>query len=333
MSDLRRDSITGRWVIVNTDEPAMPHEYEHEDTHAWRTGACPFCYGNESSTPPEIIAIREPGTAANTPGWQVRVIPNKFPALQIEGALDRRPMGLYDMSNGVGAHEIVVDTAYHHKDFSDLLDSEVTNILNIYAQRTLDLEKDRRFKYILIFKNHGSSAGASAEHPHSQIIALPMVPKNVKEELYGAQKYFDYRERCVFCDMIHQEIEDQQRIVAENKNFIMFCPFVSRFPFEVWIIPRKHTSFFCQTPYEQMPDLAVLLRSLISKVKKVFGNPAYNFIVHSAPVNSDANSTDSYHWHLEFIPKLTRVAGFEWGTGFYLVPTPPEVAAKLLREA
>jgi UDPglucose--hexose-1-phosphate uridylyltransferase len=237
------------------------------------------------------------------------------------------------MSIGVGAHEIVVDSAYHHKDFSDLPDSEVTDILNIYAQRTLDLEKDKRFKYILIFKNHGSSAGASMEHPHSQIIALPMVPKNVKEELYGAQRYFDYRERCVFCDMIQQEIEDKQRIIAENKNFIMFCPFVSRFPFEVWIIPRKHTSFFCQTPYELMPDLAVLLRSLIGKVKKVFGNPAYNFIVHSAPINSDANSTDSYHWHLEFIPQLTRVAGFEWGTGFYLVPTPPEVAAKLLREA
>lgn len=333
MSELRRDPIGGRWIIVNTDEPSRPQDYEHESKHNWRQGVCPFCYGNESLTPPEIIAIRDASTSANTPGWQVRVVPNKFPALQIEGELERRPQGLYDMSNAIGAHEIVIETPYHHKDLSDLQDSELTSILHVYAQRSLDLERDRRFKYIMIFKNYGPAAGASLEHPHTQIIALPMVPKNVKEEIVGAQKYFEYRERCIFCDMMRQEMEEKERVVVENKHFIAFCPFVSRFPFEVWIMPKKHTSFFCQTPYEELPDLASLLRTVIAKFKKVFGSPEYNFIIHTAPINSDGAQMEGYHWHLEFMPKLTRVAGFEWGTGFYLVPTPPEHAAKFLREA
>jgi UDPglucose--hexose-1-phosphate uridylyltransferase len=333
LSELRRDPIAGRWVIVTTDEPNKPEDYDHDEPHLWRPGACPFCFGNESSTPPEIVAIRDNNTNANAPGWQVRVVPNKFPALQIEGDLQRRPLGMYDMTSGIGAHEIVIESPYHHKDLSDLLDSEITNILHMYCQRTLDLERDRRFKYVMIFKNYGPGAGASLEHPHTQIIALPMVPKIVKEEIQGAKNYFEYRERCIFCDIIRQENEDKERIVMENRNFMAFCPFVSRFPFEIWIMPKKHTSFFCQTPFEQIHDLAVILKGIITKVKKVFGNPAYNFIIHTSPINSDGQAMDSYHWHLEFIPKLTRVAGFEWGTGFYLVQTPPELAAKFLREA
>jgi UDPglucose--hexose-1-phosphate uridylyltransferase len=333
MSELRRDPIGGRWVIVNTDHPRAPQDYEHDEPHTGKATVCPFCYGNEGLTPPEIIAVRDSGTAANTSGWQVRVVPNKFPALQIEGELNRSGVGLYDMSNGVGAHEVIIETPYHNKDLSDLLIPELTDIIHLYCQRSLDLERDRRFKYILIFKNYGAAAGASLEHPHTQMIALPMVPKNVKEEITGAQNYFEYRERCIFCDIIRQELSDKERIILENKNFFAFCPFVSRFPFEIWIMPKKHTSYFCQTPYEEIPDFVVILKAIVAKVKKIFGDTAYNFMIHTSPINSDGTSLDSYHWHLEFMPKLTRVAGFEWGTGFYVVPTPPEVAAKYLREA
>jgi UDPglucose--hexose-1-phosphate uridylyltransferase len=310
-----------------------PEAYDHESPKNANTASCPFCYGNESQTPPEIVALRDPSTAANSPGWQVRVVPNKFPALQIEGELDRRGLGIYDLSNGVGAHELIVETPYHEKDLSDLTVQELTSVIHFYCQRTLDLERDRRFKYIMIFKNYGASAGASLEHPHTQIIALPMVPKNVKEEIIGAQNYFEYRERCIFCDMIRQELQEKERIIMENKNFFAFCPFVSRFPFEIWIMPKKHTGFFNQTSYEEIPDLASVLKGVVGKVKKVFGETAYNFIIHTSPINSEGNGVDSYHWHLEFLPKLTRVAGFEWGTGFYIVPTPPEIAAKFLREA
>jgi UDPglucose--hexose-1-phosphate uridylyltransferase len=330
MSELRRDPLTGRWVIVNTDNARKPDEYEHEESHPWKPGACPFCYGNESQTPPEIIAIRDPNTAANTAGWQIRVVSNKFPALQIEGDIDRRGLGLYDLSNGIGAHEVIIETPYHHKDLSDLMSNEIENILVMSSQRTLDLFKDKRFKYIMIFKNYGPAAGASLEHPHTQIIALPMVPKSVKEEILGAHRYYEYRDRCIYCDMIRQESQDKERIILENKYFIAFCPFVSRFPFEIWIVPKKHNSFFCLMSPEEVPALAVMLKDIVTKVKKTFKDPAYNFIVHSSPLNGDSK-IDSYHWHIEFMPKLTRVAGFEWGTGFYVVPTPPEMAAQFLR--
>ncbi len=333
MSELRRDPIGGRWVIVNTDDPVKPEEYDHDAPNSGKNTVCPFCYVNEAQTPPEITSLRDPGTSPNTPGWQVRVIPNKFPALQIEGELDRRGLGIYDLSNGVGAHELIVETPYHDKDLSDLTVQELTDVIHFYCQRALDLEKDRRFKYIMVFKNYGVSAGASLGHPHTQIIALPMVPKNVKEEIIGAQNYFEYRDRCIFCDMIRQELQEKERIILENKNFFAFCPFVSRFPFEIWIIPKKHAGHFCQMLSEEVPDLAVILRGIVAKIKKVFGETSYNFIIHSSPINSDGARVDSYHWHLEFLPKLTRVAGFEWGTGFYIVPTPPEIAAKFLRDA
>jgi UDPglucose--hexose-1-phosphate uridylyltransferase len=330
MSELRRDPIVGRWVIVDTDHPSKPEDFEHE-SHVWRGGECPFCYGNETLTPPEIEAIRDSHTSPNTSGWQVRVVPNKFPALQIEGDLDRRGLGIYDMSNGVGAHEVLIESPYHHKDISDLLNNEIENIITMLCRRAMDLIKDKRFKYIMIFKNYGPSAGASLEHPHTQIIALPMVPKNPLEEISGAQNYFEYRERCVFCDIIRQETQEKERIILENKYFLSFCPFVSRFPFEIWIIPKKHNPYFCHMPAEEIPALTSILKDTISKVKSVFASPAYNFIIHTSPINGDGN-VEGYHWHIEFMPKLTRVAGFEWGSGFYVVSTPPELAAQYLRE-
>ncbi len=331
MADLRRDPIIGRWVIVDTDHPARPEEFEHEE-HPWRPGiTCPFCYGNEALTPPEIDAIRDSGTGPNSSGWQVRVVPNKFPALQIEGDLDRRGIGIYDMSNGIGAHEVLVETPYHNKDIPDLLNEEVQRIVWMCCRRALDLIKDKRFKYIMVFKNYGPAAGASLEHPHTQIIALPMVPKNVKEEIEGARNYFEYRDRCIFCDVIRQEEQEKERIIFENKYFVSFCPFVSRFPFEVWIIPKKHHSYFCHMLPDEMFALAETLRSVITKLKKIFPKLAYNYIIHSSPVTND-EGIEYYHWHIEFMPKLTRVAGFEWGTGFYLVSTPPELAARYLRE-
>lgn len=330
MSELRRDPIGGRWVIVDTDHPSEPADYEYEP-NVYKGGVCPFCYGNEAMTPSEIETVRDAHTAPNTPGWQVRVVPNKFPALQIEGELDRRPLGMYDMSNGVGAHEIVIDTPYHEKDISDLFNYEIESAISMYCRRALDLARDKRLKYIMLFKNFGASAGASLEHPHTQIIALPMVPKNVMEEIKGAQNYFEYRERCIFCDIIRQETQEKERIILENKFFVSFCPFVSHFPFETWIMPKKHNGYFCHMSPDEIPALAAILKDTLIKLKKIFANVSYNFIIHSSPINTDSGQ-DGYHWHIEFMPKLTRVAGFEWGTGFYIVTTPPEMAAKYLRE-
>lgn len=331
MSELRRDPINGRWVIVDIDHPNKPEDFEYEP-HNWRGGVCPFCYGNESMTPPEIEAIRDSNTGPNTPGWQVRVVPNKFPALQIEGDLNRQGAGIYDMSNGVGTHEVLIEAPYHEKDIPDLLNQEIESFLSMYCQRAVDLTKDRRFKYIMIFKNYGAAAGASLEHPHTQIVALPMVPKNAVEEIRGAHNYFEYRGRCIFCDIIRQETQEKERIILENKYFLSFCPFVSRFSFEIWIIPKRHNGHFYHMPAQELPALATILKDTLTKVKKLFADVSYNFIIHSSPINGDGSDIESYHWHIEFMPKLTRAAGFEWGSGFYIVSTPPELATRYLRE-
>ena len=330
MGELRRDPVVGRWVIIDTDHPSKPEDFERE-VHTFRGGECPFCYGSEGITPPEIEVIREPGTEPNKPGWHVRVVANKFPALQIEGELERRGVGIYDMSNGIGAHEVIVQTPYHDKELSDLEDCEVENVVKMYCRRALDLRKDTRFKYILFFKNYGPSAGASLEHPHTQLIALPMIPKSVHEELEGAFDYFEYRERCIFCDIIRQELQEKDRIIFENKNFIAFCPYVSRFAFEVWIIPKKHQDSFSALAPEQVPELAKILKNTLQRIKDVLFHPAYNFIIHTSPINVIEHK-EGYHWHIEIMPKLTRVAGFEWGTGFYIVPTPPELAVQYLKQ-
>lgn len=330
MPELRRDPIGGRWVIVNVDHPAAPGDYERQ-THSFKPVTCPFCYGNESMTPLEIDSVRDLHTVSNTPGWQVRVVPNKFPALRIEGDLERRGLGIYDLSNGIGAHEVLIESPYHHKDISDLLDQEIQQIVVMYCRRAADLIKDKRFKYLMLFKNYGPDAGASLEHPHSQIIALPMIPKNVLEEIKGAENYFEFRERCIYCDIISQELQEKERVVCENKYYLSFCPFVSRFPFEIWIIPKQHAGHFWHLSAEEMSYLAVILKDTVSRIKNVFDNLSYNFIIHSSPANGETE-TESYHWHIEFMPKLTRVAGFEWGTGFYIVPTPPELAARYLSQ-
>ena len=332
MAELRRDPIVGRWVIIDETSPKAPKDFQTEPHHYVEDVAnCPFCYGNEYMTPPEIQVFRHEKTSANTPGWQVRVVPNKFPALQIEGDLDKKGMGIFDLCNGIGAHEVIIETPYHTKDIADLEPQEIEKILEIYSLRLTDLQKDKRFKYIMLFKNYGAAAGASIEHNHSQLIALPMVPKNVLEELAGAMEYFEFRERCIFCDTIRQEQQEKERIIAQNNNFIAFCPFVSRFPFEIWVMPKNHQLHYYDISPEQTRELAEMLKDIFMRLKAVLNDPPYNFIIHTSPF--DGEDRPGYHWHIEIMPRLSRIAGFEWGTGFYIVPTPPEMACKYLKEA
>ena len=330
MSQLRRDPITGRWIIVDVTDPKGPKDFDLKP-QVKKGGGCPFCAGKETMTPPEVEAVRKDNSRPDTPGWSVRVVPNKFPALQAEGELDKHGIGLYDMSNGVGAHEVIIETPDHYRDMADLTRSEIKEIIFKYRSRSLDLEKDARFTYILIFKNHGEATGASLEHTHTQLVALPIVPKRVKEELKGAYNYFGYRERCVFCDMIAQERQDKIRVVCENEHFITFCPFVPRFAFETWIVPKVHDQNFKSIDDKRADYMAAILKDTLMKIKKALKDPPYNFIIHTAPIRDGIN--EEFHWHLEIMPKLSQVAGFEWGSGFYINPTSPELAAKYLREA
>ena len=331
MPELRKDPVTSRWVIIATDRAKRPTDFVREKVTIHGSGFCPFCPGNEAKTPPEIMAYRPDGSGRNLPGWTLRVVPNKFPALGIEGTLNRQGEGLYDKMNGIGAHEVMIETTDHQLTLATMPIRRVEDVVWSYRDRILDLKKDRRFRYVLIFKNYGEAAGASLEHTHSQLIALPVVPKRVREEVDLAREYYNYKERCIFCDIIRQEAEAGIRVVSENQGFVAVAPFAPRFPFEMWILPKIHQSAFEESQKYEFEQLARILKEMLMRLDKVLESPAYNYIIHTSPL-TEANN-DHYHWHLEIMPKLTKVAGFEWGTGMYINPTPPEEAARFLREA
>jgi UDPglucose--hexose-1-phosphate uridylyltransferase len=329
MPELRKDPVVGRWVIMATERSKRPSDFAHPPQERKGSASCPFCYGHEKDTPPEVLAYRDSG-AENQPGWRVRAVPNKFPALRIEGPLGRRGDGLYDLMNGVGAHEVVVENPDHERGLADLEPGHIEQVLWAYRDRLTDLSKDERFRYVLVFKNHGPEAGASLEHPHSQLIALPIVPLNVQQELRGASDYYSLKERCIFCDIVQQESRDRQRVIFENNRFIVASPFAARFPFELWLLPKDHGSHFEYAENAVYKALADALKASLRALKSALDDPPFNYIIHSAPLR-EAESPH-YHWHIEVTPALTRVAGFEVGTGFYINPVPPEAAAAHLRE-
>jgi len=329
MPELRRDPVTGRWVIIAGDRAKRPQDFIRQPVEI-ATHFCPFCPGNEANTPPEILAYRN-GSERNTQGWSLRVVPNKFPALEVERDLDRQADGIYDRMNGTGAHEVIIESPEHAHTFATMPPQQIEKVLHAFRERVLDLRNDHRLKYAMIFKNHGEAAGATMEHGHSQLIALPVVPRAVVEELKGSRDYFLIKDRCIFCDITRQEIKDQVRMVQETAQFVVISPYAARFPFETWIVPRKHNSGFENAPPESFAELAAAIQSLAAKLDRVLDKPSYNMVLHTAPLRDQP--TDHYHWHLEFIPKLTKAGGFEWGTGFYINPTSPEEAAKYLKAA
>jgi UDPglucose--hexose-1-phosphate uridylyltransferase len=329
MPDLRRDPITGRWVIIAAEQALRPSQFVRQPVR-FKGGACPFCPGNEASTPNEVLAYR-PAGERNMPGWNLRVVPNKFPVLGVEGDLDRHAEGIYDRMNGVGAHEVIIESPEHEQTWATLPEKRIEDALYAFRDRALDLKKDARFKYVIVFKNHGELAGASQEHVHSQIIALPIVPRNVVQELKGAREYFNLKDRCIYCDIVRQEAKDGTRVVLENDHFLVIAPYAPRFPFETWVIPRKHDSAFENSDPHRYASLAQAMKKLCGKMDKVLDYPAFNLVFHSAPLHDPP--TEHYHWHIEVMPRLSKVAGFEWGTGFYINPTSPEESARFLREA
>ncbi|HLZ32548.1 MAG TPA: galactose-1-phosphate uridylyltransferase [Nitrospira sp.] len=331
MPDLRRDPIVGRWVIISTDRSGRPHDFVQQQVRQDSTALCPFCPGQERLTPKEIMAYRSQPSEANSPNWTVRVIPNKFPALQVEGELGREGLGLYDRMNGIGAHEVIIETPVHKDSLADMPAKRIEDVLWAYRDRVIDLKKDLRLRYILIFKNHGAAAGATLGHSHSQLIALPVVPTSVVEEIDGCRNHYQQKERCIYCDILRQDLSEGDRVVAENPEFVCVTPFAPRFPFEMWILPKRHAGYFEEGHKQQFEFLATILSEALRRMDRVLSKPAYNFILHSSPLHE--KMADFYHWHLEIIPKLTQVAGFEWGTGFYINPVSPEESAKFLREA
>jgi UDPglucose--hexose-1-phosphate uridylyltransferase len=329
MPELRKDPVTGRWVIISTDRQKRPHDFKFERAAIIGRAHCPFCPGHESLTPPEVMAYRHDGSAPNARGWDVRVVPNKYPALQVEGGFDRQGDGMYDRMNGIGAHEVIIETPHHDRTMASMSEPEIVQVLWAYRERMLDLKRDIRLRHILIFKNHGAAAGATLEHTHSQLIALPIVPDFVREEIDGARRHFQVKERCVFCDIVRQDLADGRRVLLENSDVVALAPYAPRFAFETWLLPKHHGARFEEAPRHVYESLARALKMVLQRMDRALERPAYNLIVHTSPFSEE--TADVYHWHVEILPKLTRVAGFEWGTGFYINPTPPEEAARVLR--
>ena len=339
MSELRWDPLKLHWVIIATERGRRPRDFQVEPKEAEMT-SCPFCYGNEDKTPAEIFAIR-PSGPANSPNWKVRVIPNKYPVLRIEGDIKSKGYGLYDTMTGIGAHEVIIETPQHEKGLADLSVVEVTDVLIAYRARFLDLRRDSRFRYMVLFKNHGVRAGATLAHSHSQLIAVPLTPPVAATELKICRDFYASKERCIFCDLIDFELTCGDRVVKEFPNFVSVTPYASCFPFELRLYPKKHSHDFALMDDGQLAELAEAMKDMLLRLKTVLNDPPYNFILHSAPPQQQrlgkpeywGSLEYDYHWHIELVPRLTQIAGFEWGTGFYINPTSPEDAALFLRDA
>lgn len=331
MPELRKDPITGTWVIISSERKQRPKYYLSAFEQDLSTPAtCPFCPGNEAMTPREIAAHRPGGGPADGPGWEWRVFPNKYPALRVEGELSESAEGFFNRMNGIGTHEVIVETPDHGKSLAALEPGKLQAVLSVFRERIIDLQRDSRFRYVMIFKNKGAAAGATIAHSHSQLVALPVIPIRVQEELLGAENYFRLKERCLFCDIINYEGEANRRLLCENDCFTIMAPYAPRFPFEFVLYPKKHTPAFESSSDHELAALAELLKIFLERIDKTLNNPDYNLILHNSPFTG--NSREYYHWHFEFAPILTRVAGFEWGSGFYINPVSPEESVRALKK-
>jgi len=357
--ELRKDPISGRWVIISSaraSRPEVPEPRREEETPEARD-RCPFCYGRESMTPPEIFAIRNNGDGGpNSPGWLTRVVPNKFPAFGIFPEINLRRVGMFQMATGYGAHEVIVESPEHSVYLEHQPLEQITRIVDSWWERHIDLERDPKLKYVLIFKNHGRAAGASLAHPHEQIIATTVIPDVLKGKLLHAKEHWQNGEGCIWCRQMEQlfyyenkiynpdgsvlvQVAQRDRMIVENEKFIAYIPFAARMPYEIHILPKEHRHSFIQTTPEERFALSSILKTVLMKVYKLLGNPPYNFYIHSAPNLNVRPRTGDYttiredfHWHIEILVRTTIWAGFEQGSGIYINPLNPTDAAHYLAE-
>lgn len=329
MPELRRDPITRRYTIIAPERATRPPAAWVAPPVTEPGTPSPFAAGNEHLTPPEIAAIRPAGSRRNAPDWRVRVIPNRFPALRIEGDLDPRPEGIYDHLNGVGAHEVIIESPDPEFRLQRLPRAHLVEALGVYRDRMRDLQGDRRLKFPLLFRNHGAASGATVSHGHAQLIALPVVPAEAQVLLDGAERYHAFHARNVFADIVRQEVDDGSRLVHDNGQYVCFAPYASRVPFELCIVPRFAMTRFEDTTAAQLDGLADVLARALDRLDRGLGDPPYNLVIQTAPYA--LAEVPWYRWHVQIMPNLTRVAGFELGTGFFINGTAPEEAAAFLR--
>jgi UDPglucose--hexose-1-phosphate uridylyltransferase len=332
MPELRQNPANKEWVIIATERSRRPEEFQApktEDLPDSKHG-CPFCEGNETMTPNEIFAFRTYGTKPDTPGWWIRVIPNKFPALVPEGTTNRTlSESFFRFMDGVGSHEIIVEGTDHNMCMATMAQKQMEEIFLAYKERYIILKKDPRFEMILIFKNHGRDAGTSIRHPHSQIVAAPVTPNHIRHYIEEAMRFFDDNGKCVHCVILERELSNS-RVIMQTDNFIAFVPFAARSPFEITVMPKKHDSSYGHITDADAKELGYLMWQTLAKIFNGLNDPAYNFMILSAPCHEE--DLEYFHWHIQIIPRVAAVAGFEMGSGIYINTVIPEEAAKFLRD-
>ncbi len=327
MGELRQNLITGDWVIVATERARRPHEFGGEKTKPALNvyePSCPFCPGNESmtQTPSHVV-----GSGSS---WNVRVVPNKYPALTREGERHRVVQGIRRSLAAVGVHEVVIENRRHDLSPGLMKREEVRDIITVYRDRYRAIREDERIEAIIIFRNHGEAAGTSLQHPHSQILATPMVPTQFRNRIQTAIRYFDEQGVCMFCATLKDELQEEVRLIYETEHFVAFIPYAALSPFHLWIFPRRHSSSFDEITNEEAEDLAENLRTVLAKIHRGLGDPDYNYTIRTIPTH--IKHTDYFHWYLTIIPRITRTAGFELGSGMFINTSIPEESAKFLRE-
>lgn len=330
MSLIRQDPTTKEWVILATERAKRPHEFRRPSGFRdgqTRSASCPFCPGNEGSTPGEVFRIPDETSA----GWGVRVIPNKYAAVGAAGEPERREIGpLFREMRGVGFHEVIIESPVHNRFISAMSDAEVERILLAYRARYRVLREDPRVRYIIIFKNHGTGAGTSLEHPHSQLVAVPVAPMQIRRKYEVAVGHYDDTGRCLYCDLAGEERRAKVRMVSETPRFWVFHPYASRLPFETWIGPKRHQPSFGALSDDEIGELASVLRRTLGTIYEALGDPDFNYILQTAPVEAENNPY--YLWHIQILPRLAMIAGFELGSGISISTVLPEASAEFIRD-
>ena len=341
MSELRQNPLTKDWVIIAPNRSRRPGQFRHSEGEE-KTGAhleeekakCPFCPGNEELCQEPLLTYYQHVSQEGVQRpWSLRVVPNKFPALGVGGETSRITHGtggFFIKMDGVGHHEVIVEHPDHLQTIATMSRGAVEDIISSYVERYQALIKSPNVQLVTIFRNNGPRAGTSLRHPHSQIIASPIIPIQIRHVIREAVRYFDTMGRCIYCTMIEQEKTADERLISETEHFIAFAPFAARSPFETWILPKKHRASFAKISGMEKKDLAGMLLDILSRLYCGLDSPDYNYMVHSAPYHEDP--ADYYHWHLQILPRLSEVAGFELGSSIYLNTMSPEESARYLRE-
>jgi UDPglucose--hexose-1-phosphate uridylyltransferase len=327
ISELRQDLVTGDWVVIATGRAKRPEDFaatKREKIVEDPNRPCFFCHPEETGQEEDLLIYKK-----QNGDWSLRVFPNKYPAFTRSRTPNHFEEGPYFGMDGVGYHELIV-TRDHSKQLANLEAVEVAEALDAYQERYLDLMSRKSVNYIEIFHNHGKEAGASIGHPHSQLMAIPVISPYVQMELDGAEVYYKSNKKCVYCTMVAWEVENKKRVVFENADFLVFCPYSSRASFETWVIPKKHKPYFERTSNDEKLHLAEALRTALNKIYKAMDDPAYNFYIHTAPC--DGKDYPHFHWHIEILPRTSVWAGFELSTGIEISTIQPEASAEYLRK-